>query len=341
MAITKVTDVIVPQRFDPYFRQMTEKKLRLAQSGAMAQSPQIAEKLRGGGLTFSVPSWDPVDRDSAEEIVSDNEAQLSTPAKLTSAEEKQVRLYRHKSWSSMRLASALAGSDPMGAIADQASSYWAFRLQAAAIATLQGVFADNTANDSDDYTHDASGSSYAEGVTTFKASHVIDALGTMGDSWQDIALIAMHSTVFQRAQKENLIVFREDSQANVVIPTYMGREVLVLDEMPSSGGVYETWLFGAGALQYATISPEETATENAPGTEIDRKPDAGYGGGQDVLVAGQLAEQLRCPRRWRPRSLPPATPTWAPPRTVARATPRPRTTWPTPGRGIACGPSGR
>ena len=43
----------------------------------------------------------------------------------------------------MRLATALAGADPMQSIASRVSDYWVRRLQRAFVAVAQGVFATN------------------------------------------------------------------------------------------------------------------------------------------------------------------------------------------------------
>jgi hypothetical protein len=61
-----------------------------------------------------------------------------------------------------------------------------------------------------------------------------------------------------------------------MIPTFLGREVVVDDGLPFSGSIYQTWLFGRGAVRYGTASPKVP-------TEVERDPGAGNGGGQEVL----------------------------------------------------------
>jgi hypothetical protein len=95
---------------------------------------------------------------------------------------------------------------------------------------------------------------------------------------QDLGLVFMHSIVYNRALKNNLIDFIPDSTnpAAIGIPTFLGRTVIVDDGTPRSSGVFETWLFGAGAVRIGMGSPKVP-------TEVDRKPAAGNGSGQDVL----------------------------------------------------------
>jgi hypothetical protein len=281
--VTKLADVIVPEIFNPYTQQQTEEKSRLIQSGAVARDAALDGLLAGGGITFNDPSFKDLDND-AENVATDDESTNSTPNKIGTAMEIQVRMSRNQSWSSMDLAGDLAGADPQLAIASRVSGYWVRRLQAAFIATMQGVFADNAAaptgteHTQNDLTHNVSGVSYTDGVTNFSAEAFLDAAVTMGDSMQDLGLVFMHSIVYNRALKNNLIDFIPDSTnpAAIGIPTFLGRTVIVDDGTPRSSGVFETWLFGAGAVRIGMGSPKVP-------TEVDRKPAAGNGSGQDVL----------------------------------------------------------
>lgn len=286
--ITQISDVVVPEIFTPYVQQETEVKSRLIQSGALAPDAAMDAKLAGGGLTFETPSFKDLD-DDADNVSSDDADDAytagsanSAPMKIGTAQETAVRLSRNQSWSSADLTSALAGADPMQAIAGRVAGYWARRLQAAYIATITGVFADNAAAPSgsehvqDDMTHDVSGASYSAGVTDFTAEAFLDAAVTMGDSMEDLGLVMVHSIVYNRMQKNNLIDFFPDSNGIFQIPRFLGRTVIVDDNMPASSNVYETWLFGAGAVRLGRGLPRVP-------TETKRDPDAGNGGGAEVL----------------------------------------------------------
>lgn len=278
--VTRISDVVVPEIFTPYVQQLTEEKSRLVQSGALVSDSRFTSLLSGGGLTFNEPSFKDLDND-AENVSTDDPASLSTPNKIGTATEIQVRLSRNNSWSSMDLTAALAGADPMNAIANRVADYWTRRLQAAFVATMVGNFAQNaTATNANhaqnDMTHDISGAAYAAGVTDFSAEAFIDATLTMGDSMEDLSLVMMHSVVYGRAQKNNLIDFIPDSEGRINIPMFLGRQVVVDDGLPNTGGVFQTWLFGAGAVRFGAGNPKVP-------TETDRKPDAGTGGGQDIL----------------------------------------------------------
>jgi Major capsid protein 13-like len=278
-----VTDVVVPEVFAPYVQVLTEEKSRLINSGAVARDAALDEFLAGGGLTMHAPSWKDLDNDS-DNTSGDSSDGSSSPNKIGSIDEIVVRLSRNNSWSTSDLAAALAGSDPADAIAGRVSAYWQRRLQAMFIATMTGVFNDNeaapaaTEHTQNDLTYDVSGGAYVDGVTNFSAEAFVDAAVTMGDSMDSLGMVFMHSIVYARMQKNNMIDFVPDATQTINIPTFLGREVIVDDGMPVASGVYETWLFGAGALRLGMGLPKVPV-------EIDRSPAAGNGGGVETLYS--------------------------------------------------------
>lgn len=284
MTIVQVSDVIVPEIFNPYVQQLTERKNRLVQSGALAREPFLDAFLAGGGLTINVPSWkdiaDDDDNVSSDDAPGGNDA---VPKNIGSGKEIATRLSRNQVWQTADLAGDLAGSDPMGAIADRVANYRAQKFQDAFIATIKGVFADNAAAPSgsehvqNDMTVNISGSSFTDGVTNFSTEAFIDACLTMGDSMSKLRLVMVHSVVYSRMQKNNLIDFIPDARGETDIPTFQGRTVIIDDGMPVTSNVYDTWLFGVGAVRYGMGSPKIP-------TETLRYPLAGAGGGAEILA---------------------------------------------------------
>lgn len=318
MTALAIGDVVEPEQFAPYVTLLTEEKSRLIQSGALARSPMLDNFLVGGGRTFNAPTWNDVqsdeDRVATLEDVPDQTYQALLAAlqtgvggefiadfhqKIDSNKEIAVRLERNQSWKTADLLAALAGSDPADVIANRVASYWRRRLQAAYISTWQGVIIDNATNDQDtsgdgDYCEDISGGnsgSFTDGVTNFSAEAFIDAANTMGDSSEDLSMVMVHSMVYARMKKNNLIDFIPDARGEVNIPTFLGHEVVVDDGMPSGTdvvlgdgtqstqtGMYETWLFGPGATQLGVGSPKVPA-------EVNREPNTGNGSGGEVLYS--------------------------------------------------------
>lgn len=289
--ITQISDVVVPEVFTEYVMQRTAEKARIIQSGIAQENPALNAMLAGGGITFNIPSFRDLDNDT-DRISTDtagmefvtNGPDTPDPQKIQTSQEVAVRLSRNNSWSSADLTAALAGEDPMAAIGDKVAFYWTRRFQAAFVASVNGIIADNAAAPSgsehvqNDLINNISGASFVDGTTNFSAEAFIDTALTMGDSMEDLTAVIVHSVVYARMQKNNLIDFVPDSTGLVQIPTFLGREVIVDDGMPRTGNVYDTWLFGRGFSQLGVGTPINP-------TEVHRLPGAGNGSGQEVLYS--------------------------------------------------------
>lgn len=279
---TRISDVVVPEVFSPYVQQLTQEKSNIIQSGALSIDTQLSQDLSGGGNTFNNPSFKDLAND-AENISGDDPDVLSDPKKIGTATEIQVRLSRNQSWSSMDLVKDLIVSDPLAAIGTRVSDYWTRRLQVAFVSVGKGIFADNDAAPGGtdthtryDMTYDVSGTTYAAGITSFTAESFVDATLTMGDSMEDLRMIMVHSLVYGKMIKNDLIDFEPDSTGTTKIPFFMGRRVVVDDGMPFTDGVFDSWLIGAGAFKMGM------GAAKVP-TEVIRVPGAGNGAGMEVL----------------------------------------------------------
>lgn len=302
---TTIADVIVPAIFTPYTQQLTMEKTAIIQSGIAARDDFLDNLLAGGGLTFTVPSWQDIG-DPAENVSSDDANTDSTPNTTQTSGEVAVRLSRNSSWSTMRLATALAGADPMQSIASRVSDYWVRRLQRAFVAVANGVFTTNELTDPTlgragktglsaaygnqaDLTNSIAASAYSAGVTDFQAESFVDTATLLGDASEDVTAVFMHSIVYAKAQKNNLIDFIPDAEGHINIPVYLGRRVIVDDGMPNpagdtannantgaGSGLYHTWLVGPASFRLGVGTPVVP-------TEVFRYPSRGNGAGSDVL----------------------------------------------------------
>lgn len=282
MASTTVANIIVPEVFLPYVQHLTAEKARLLQAGVLRSDARLNASLAGGGLTFNHPSFGDLANDD-ENIASATLTDVSTPGNIATMQEIQVRMNRNKSWGSADLAADLAGADPMAAIGNRVAFYWARRLQAAFIAIGKGIFANNALttdayHTQNDMIYSAAGSSYVAGTTDFNAENFILACLTMGDSMNDIGVLMVHSVVYSRMMRNNLIDFIPDSANTAAqqVPTFLGRAVVVDDAMPFSSALYESWILGAGSFLFGSQPPENAV-------ETERKPSAGNGSGEEIL----------------------------------------------------------
>lgn len=281
--LTRIADIVVPEIFAGYVQTLTQEKSRLVQSAALTMDQRLSDNLSGGGLTFNEPFYHDLlsaDGDHAENISTDKGAD-STPDNIQASTEVQIRMSRNKSWGSADLTAALAGNDPMNAIANRVADWRVRRLQAAWLATMKGVFATNDAAPSAGSTHIQKDltlniSTQTGDAAKFSASAFISATGLMGDSMGQLTMVMMHSIVYQQLQRLNLIDFIPDARGEVNIAYYQGREVIVDDGMPNSNGVFHTYLIGAGATALGAGSPKVPVA-------VKRNEEANNGAGEEIL----------------------------------------------------------
>ena len=252
---TRVADIVVPEVFVPYVIEETVNLSALVQSRIVIPDPKLDELARRGGKLINMPFFQDLTGD--DEVLASGSGATDnslTPDNIGTDKDVAALLMRGKAWGVEDLAKALAGDDPMAALGTMVANFWNAKEQAALIATLNGVFADNLANDSGDLIHDVSVSSASSAATDnlIQGDHVIDAATLLGDMAGKLTALAMHSIPFSRLQKNNLIDYIPESEGRVQIPFYLGKRVIVDDTCPVTSGTnsnkYDTYLFGEGAV---------------------------------------------------------------------------------------------
>ncbi len=278
---TRLSDVIVPEVFQPYMIQRTMDLDALVQSGVVARDPQFDILASGPGSVFSLPFFNDLDGES--NVGSDDPDSFAVPAKLSAGRDEAVKHIRNKAWSSMDLTAALLAEDPMRAVAELVAPFWVRDRQRVLIASLRGVLADNIANDGGDMVHDIATDDAGAITDAERISDeaVLDAAQTMGDMKSRLTAIAMHSVVHTRLQRQGALLPVHDPQTgDLRYTTYLGYRVVVDDTLPVETGTnrasYTTYLFAAGAVAYGEGLPRVPV-------ETERVPGAGDGEGMEIL----------------------------------------------------------
>lgn len=277
MAETRISNVIVPEVYNPYVIQRTTELNKIIQSGIATrdtnlQFPNVARKVKGG-KTIHIPFWKSVidAAGSDDEVLSDN-AGLSVN-NIEAGESVAAIHCRGKAWGANDLARYFAGSDPMMAIADMNAAYWAFWEQNVLLSSLKGI-TDKTAGALKDHVLDISGETGAAAVLSSEA--MVDAMYLMGDHASELGGIIVPAPVMAKLVKLNLIDTVRDADSPAEYRYYMGKPVIVDDSLKAeSAGVYPVYFFGQGAVAF------NEDTEGLEITETDRDKLAGV----DVLIS--------------------------------------------------------
>jgi len=281
MALTQLSDVIVPEIVAPEAALMIPEKSALIGSAAVANDAKITELASGNaGQVFNVGRYNHIA--DAESNASSDAATTATPQKNTMADIFALKHTRNQGWQHADLVNALSQPDPQQVVSEQLGEFWGKDIDKTGIASLVGVKADNVANNSGDMvysvaTDDAAAVTDAEKIS---GEAVIRSLATLGDNMNDIAIIIMHSTVYTQLLIKEEIAFIPPSEGKSAIPIYLGKEVIVSDLMPATAGTnrttFTTALLGANALRYGEGMPANPLA-------IDRTEAAGNGEGIETL----------------------------------------------------------
>lgn len=246
--VTKISDVIVPEVFTPYMIQKSIEKNAFIQSGICVSDPTIV--IGRGGKTVQVPHWKNLSGEA--EVLSDS-ADL-TVNKVNTFDDIAAVHARGVAYGFNGLASLLAGDDPAGVIAAKFADKWNSEIEKMLINTLSGIFGVTAMADS---VKDNSTGNISANVMT-------DAMFLLGDSFQNITAIAMHSAVLAALQKLDLLDKNVmPSTATLPLPSYMGKRIIVDDALVGTEGIYPVYFFGAGAFvfnenpAFATIKTDE------------------------------------------------------------------------------------
>lgn len=282
MANTELTDIFVPEVFQSYQVNDTVEKTAFVDSGVVALSPTLDQRADSGGMLTTIPFWNDLDASIEPNYSNTIYTDIATPQKIDSGEQTARIAYLNEGFSSSDLNKELAGSDPMQRIANRVDSYWSRQFQRRVLSIAIGIYNDNVAANGGDMVVDVSSTTPGTIVDAnrFTAPGLIDANYTLGDAAPGVGVLALHSIIYKKMLKDQLIEFIPDAQGKLTIPTYLQMRVIVDDGMPTFGtGVdrkYLCVLFGQGALGYGRGNPKTPS-------EVQRYPERANGGGVEVL----------------------------------------------------------
>lgn len=265
---TKLSDIIVPELFNPYVINKTMEKSALIQSGVITNNSELDGFASQASPLINMPFFEDLTGES-EQIIEDGDLEA---AKITSKKDVAAILRRAKMWSATDLSAAMSGKDPMGAIGQLVSGFWARDMQKELIAILNGIFSATSMKDN------LLDISALEGdKAKWSASAFIDAQQKLGDAQELLTGVMMHSAVKSELKKQNLIQTIRPSDSPE-FDVYQDKRVIVDDGCPvDSSGIYTTYLFGQGAIALGNGNPVGFVP-----TETDR--DKKKGSGVDYLI---------------------------------------------------------
>lgn len=282
MPLVQLSDVIEPEVYADYQTENSPEKSRLVESGLLTTGEALNAKANTGGKVLDVPYWHDLDAND-EPNLSDDTEDNAVPSKVD-ADEYLARIsYLNNGWKDADLVTEIAGSNPMQRIAARTGVYWTRQLQRRLIASARGIQAANVANNSGDMINDIAleAGNSATAANKYSREAFIDAVFTLGDNFDALKALGVHSLIYRQMVKNDDIDFVKDSTGTFDIPTFMGKEVIVDDNCPVTAGATNGFkitsiLYGADAFGLGVGTPRKPVA-------VERKESEGQGGGTETL----------------------------------------------------------
>lgn len=264
MALTTIQDMqIVPSKFAEYTVQRTSEKSMLVRSGIATSDPTVSQIINGspkGGNIITMPFYNPLEGD--DEVFGEEEIGID---KISTDNEIASLLIRQKGWGDTDLSKVFGGSDPLAAIGDLISDWWIIKEQGIMLADLKGIM-DPAKGVLKAHVLDVSAVGGTDCIIS--VDNTLDAKQLMGDAFDKLGIVFMHSATYTSLQKQQKIDTEYNSDLKIKIDFYLGYQVQVDDGMPYDAveKTYMTYFIGKGAF-----ARDDGMPQGLIGMETDRK----------------------------------------------------------------------
>lgn len=301
VGITRLSDLVVPQIWYPYFSQLSPKTSAFLMSGIMDRTPEYDDMSLSRGLSANVPFTRPlVERSSPWKADGTN---TTTSEKLVTSQMNVPFIKRRHKLGWNQLAAHIAGTtgiltmgkaswgrevkitpgDTSALLAHLMTDLWNEDLQQTVFQILNGCFASttNTANVTDTplgLTSQSVDASIATG--TIAAANRVSpatlgrAAGVLSDRGNTLTTLAIHPEVYYgNLLPNNITPNQQTSGQDWQIPRYLQYQLILDDTLPVDRTLpaypkYTSYLFAPGSIAFG-----DGKLDALTGAEVQRDVD--------------------------------------------------------------------
>lgn len=283
-----LAEIFIPEVYMDIQPNDTVETSAFVQSGVAVTNNGLSAVAKSGTKKVECPLWNDLDATAEPNYSDDTDNEADVDGVATTSYDAR-NSYMNKAYGSADLAEEIGRAtpgegSPLTRVRDRFGSYWLRQFQKRIISTALGVMNQNVADDSSDMVHDVAAESTGaqNDASRIGSDQVIEAVFTMGDKFEALRAIAMHSIPYKTLVKQQLITFVRDAEGKLLYTEYLGLRVIVDDGLPviaadTSGLKYVSILFGAGAIGYGEGAPKVPAA-------IGRNELEGNGGGNEFII---------------------------------------------------------
>lgn len=234
MGVTSITNMVtVPEKFSTYVLDRSTALNRMVNAGIATPDAVVGQLINGtpqGGRFIEIPAYNALEGE--DEVFSESDVSVSD---ITTKSSHATLLMRQKAWGATDLSRVLGGSDPMAAVGNLLADWWNAREQAIYLSILKGLL-DSTSGCLKGHVNDISSETGNSGADAYISDGAtLDTKQLLGDHYDSLGMVFMHSAVYTYLQKNGLITRNpifDPSQSQIEMERYLGYRIIVDDGMP-------------------------------------------------------------------------------------------------------------
>lgn len=249
-----------PDVFTDYIQEADPVHTSIINSGVLRVAPEISAVLTDKNNVFTVPNYTPLTGDAKNY---DGETD-NTPVEVAAAKQTGMAFRRMAAWKDQDFTRELTGADPLGDVARKVAYYQQKNNQKDLLAVIDGVLTvDAMSSHVKDITavKGAGPSATPTAENRLSADTFLDAAQeALGDNFDDLTMVAMHSRVYTNLLKlqlvNNIATTPDAYSRGVQFGLLLNKYLVMVDDSLTTGAkdgvaTYTTYLLGEGAIATA------------------------------------------------------------------------------------------
>ena len=249
-----------PDVFTDYIQEADPVHTSIINSGVLRVSPEISAVLTDKNNVFTVPNYSPL----SGEAKNYDGATDNTPVEVSSKKQTGMAFRRMAAWKDQDFTRELTGADPLGDVARKVAYYQQKNNQKDLLSIIDGVLSvDAMSSHVKDITASKGSSSTATPTAEnrLSADTFLDAAQeALGDNFDDLTMVAMHSRVYTNLMKlqlvNNIATTPDSYSRGVQFGLLLNKYLVMVDDSLTTGTkdgltTYNTYLLGDGAIAIA------------------------------------------------------------------------------------------
>jgi hypothetical protein len=251
-----LSDLIQREAFAREILLSSIRKSVMWESGIITPDTKLTELMNANiGSVFQFDYF--LDLADNEGRISDDSSNQAGTDGIGTGTDQAVGNYRNRSWGERNITASLSATgSALTTIAGRIGAYWGRQMDFSTIAIVNGIIADNMANDGSDMVNNQTG-------VSIDVEMVLDTIQTAGDFGDVFKTMICHSGIRTSLKKKGVTDKVYDLQGNYLYEALSGLRLVITDSVPTGtaipGGAvgdYLSYILGGSMIGYGEGTPK-------------------------------------------------------------------------------------